>query len=227
MPETLTFIGGFGFNQHPCSGIFNLGVPVNFIDLNLFPAYFKLQDMADYVQEQLMQNSTQRIVAYSGGGLVAILAGLKYPKLIRQIILINSSPCFLAAGAWPGIKPADLARLKSRLLRLGLPEFMHYFTALTAYPEHIKYGKENNFISHWSLNSDSLLNLLDIIATTDLRAELPRLKADIHFIYSDTDILVPSNNSLKKYHLLPNSTHLNLNQAALVPIMKDILCHKI
>ncbi|HXK00503.1 MAG TPA: hypothetical protein VNF93_01235, partial [Buchnera sp. (in: enterobacteria)] len=54
-------------------------------------------------------------LGWSLGGLITNLIGLYYPKNIRAIITVASSPCFTIRPGWPGINPEILKNIYNSL----------------------------------------------------------------------------------------------------------------
>lgn len=220
----LTIIGGFGFKCELLSFIHKLSITVYTVDINLFLATDSLKDMVDIVARQLDPNKQNVVLGYSTGGLIALCIAKYYPTLLKQLILLNSTPKFIQSINWSGIKETDLELLYTRLNKESSIEFLSYFATLAAYPKKIKKLEYQNYLSNCT--KESLLNLLNIIQTTDLRLELLNLKTNILFINSSDDILVPQNNlpTHCRQILLANSSHLQFDQELILSIITEVLC---
>lgn len=221
----ITIIGGFGFNCDLLSFIRKLSsIRLDMVDINLFPATNTVEDMVDTVAIQLDPDKQNIILGYSTGGLIALGIAKHYPTLVKQVILLNSSPKFIQSTNWNGIKETDFKLLYTRLTKENPIEFLSYFATLAAYPKKIK---RLEYQDHFSNSTkESLFNLLNIIQTTDLRLELLDLEVSALFINSSDDILVPQNN-LPIYCqqiLLPDSNHIQFNQELILSIITEVLC---
>ena len=225
MPKAvITIIGGFAFNPKLLNFINKRDITVSMIDINLFPATYTLDDMTNEVVGQLDSNKQNIILAYSTGGLIALRIASTQADLLTQVILLNSTPKFIHSENWNGIKETDFKLLYTRLDKESPIEFLPYFAILAAYPKKIKRLEYQNYFSNST--KESLLNLLNIIQTTDLRLELLSLKTNTLFINSSDDILVPRN-SLPTHcqqTILPDSSHTQFNQELILKILTEVLC---
>jgi pimeloyl-[acyl-carrier protein] methyl ester esterase len=73
------------------------------------------------------------LVAWSYGGLFAMLFCALFPTYCKKLILFNTTPYFSAADNWPGITLENQTKL-SALLRHHPSEFDRYFLALIQHP---------------------------------------------------------------------------------------------
>ena len=222
-PE-LIIIGGFAFNLKLFAPLSHLTTSALLIDINQFPAESTLDMMTDLIATQFNKSATKHLLAYSSGGLVAIRLAQKYPQIISRIVFLNSSPKFLAKDNWQGITPVAFQQLLDRLNKLKVNQFMDYFSQLAAYPAQDNYNRELSRNYHSLADRETLLGLLKIIASSDLRDELLQLTAKLVFIYAEHDILVPNNNLAVKTYLLPKANHFQLNWPQLLPLLQELLC---
>ena len=153
------------------------------------------------------------LIAYSMGGLVAIDAALKAPDKFTKIILINSTPKFIAADNWDGIKSSDFQKLQNKLENSSIEDFMKYFTSLVAFPERIR--DWNRYSSWWSNTAKGQLqNLLQILFMVDFRNEIYQLHEKIVMINAKNDVLVKNNNLDLESYWCDNSSHLKIDNAS-------------
>jgi pimeloyl-[acyl-carrier protein] methyl ester esterase len=196
------------------------------LDINRIPAVHGLDAICNNLTQQITCTNHQVIlVGYSSGGLCAIKLALRYPKLVKHVILLNSSPCFQAQEDWPGISSASFARLSAKLQHLSLKQFQEHFCALAAYPKVSAAAKLYPYISP-SCTKENLLGWFDILATTDLRQDLAQLPSRITTIYSAYDNLAPiASLGLNPRHqqlILSNATHGNFITAELKRQWQDL-----
>jgi len=219
-----TLIGGFAFNTQPLACLDQLELPLHAIDINtLLTAPFTLADLCEAIIHTLAHKKNNTLIAYSTGGLLAIKIATLRPDLIKQLILINSTPRFLEDTDWQGIKAKDFKRLSTKLDTLSPLDFIQHFTQLASFPNKMNPG---DYINGWSAASkENLTALMMIILTTDLRDALKSLNLNIHFVNANQDILVPKNKLNAPQTYLTDSTHLQFNQSELLSIMKSALCH--
>lgn len=212
----ITVIGGFGFNAKPLQFLYSLirqNIEINFIDINLFSAIFTLNDMSDFVLGETKENKGKNIlIAYSMGGLLAFNLALRQLHAFDKIILINSTPKFIADDNWHGIKDLDFQRLQKKLEDSSIENFMKYFTSLVAIPERIR--DWGNYSSWWSGTSkEQLRNLLQILSVSDFRQDIYKLSKKLIMINAINDVLIKNNNLPITTHWLDNATHIQVEKA--------------
>ena len=116
MPVKLLLIGGFGFNDLPLKAISKLFGESMFIDINQFSENYTLLMMANHLIQTQSEYQADYIVAYSMGGLVLLKAiELSSIRLANKLILLNSTPCFMANKNWQGVSHQDYESLLTRL----------------------------------------------------------------------------------------------------------------
>lgn len=85
----------------------------------------------DHIIEQTPENAIW--AGWSLGGLVATRAAIRYPKRVKALLTIASSPCFMAreAEGWPGISPQVLHQFGEQL-DIDLSKMIERFLAIQA-----------------------------------------------------------------------------------------------
>lgn len=216
-------IGGFGVNYIAINWLDELYRDIHFIDINTNTFFSNFEKGIAYLKKYLATSNI--VIGYSMGGLFAIGLAAKFPQLITQIILINSTPKFIQEVNWHGIRDADFNKLVKYLDERSIDQFMAYFIKLASYPN---LEIELNYQSLYGILTKSHLNdLLMILFTTDLRGELIKLGSKLILINSKNDCLVPTNSIgvTYKQYIINDSTHLRLNSSQIIPILKSqILC---
>ena len=90
-----------------------LGEHDHLITLQHGPAGFNAYCQAYW--QQANTNEPVQLIAWSCGALVALQWLQQYPQLVERVILLNSTPCFMAQPDWPGISLQTLTDLQQRL----------------------------------------------------------------------------------------------------------------
>lgn len=141
-------------------------------------------------------NQPTRLVAWSMGGLLALLYVHRFPNQIEHLELWGTSPCFVSIEQeWEGqskeainqlktsilggeIKEVDRfvksqipADIQSRALRLAFYKSYHQFTALRP------------------ISTQALLCSLDWLVSTDIRWLLPEITTQTTIHHGDLDII--------------------------------------
>lgn len=211
------FIGGFAFNLAPVMMLTQIFPNYQFIDINHFSDRQSYPLILESITWQIRQYQPQFIIAYSMGGLFALDALKLLDNNSSKLIIINGSPYFMAQKNWNGLIVDDFNQLKAKLGNLEVTVFMSYLTRLFAYPKE-DYQKLISS-SWWSNTSKSQLsNLLEILYTADLREVLPYYSHQITWINGKLDNLIKLNNLPSRQILLPDSSHLILNQEEILKI---------
>lgn len=208
---TTLIIGGFALNAKPLEFITSQLKNYHYIDVNQFKPKFTLLSQAqDIISQYACDKQTIQIIAYSCGGLLTLTLLQLAPDNIHKLIMLNSTPCFMAQENWQGISNANLQRLRQRLNRQSLAEFADYFTTLAAHPENIDKKK----IPQWqnlAASRDTLMIWLELIEQSDLRTLSEKFAARITWINSATDSLIPNPAQNINCKIVINSTHLRMN----------------
>lgn len=221
MPVKLLLIGGFGFNDLSLSGVSELFAEYRFIDINQFSENYTLEMMANHLIQTQSEYQADYIVAYSMGGLVLLKAiELSSIRLANKLILLNSTPCFMAKEDWQGVSHYDYESLFTRLSRSSFDSFMIYLSRFFAYPYPI--NKEVNYKTWWAnTNHKRLSNLLSIFFIADLREKSAKYIDQITWVNSSDDALVKINEPWQNSIILANSSHLLFDKHQLNKLFKD------
>src|SRR5512139_31093 len=136
-----------------------------------------LQAWADDLAQQLPDNAV--LLGWSLGGQVAMRAALDYPHKIARVILLASTPRFVATEDWPrGMAAADLQAFGAALLaepEATLLRFLSLQTRGMPGQKTLLQQLRQSLLAAPPVDSAALAGGLAILRDTDLRAELPRL----------------------------------------------------
>lgn len=211
-------IGGIALDETPLLPIlakFNEAIFININDSDLAEVKYQVINKLNHDGETLL-------IGYSTGGLIllSIYGQIKHKRV--KIVLLNSTPYFMADDLWNGIKSDDYNNLVAKLEQLDRVSFIKYFAALAAYP----YKRFNQAVAVVNLNNKKFLyEWLIFIKNTDLRSTLHSIMEPVLMISSQGDILVkpnrlPENNNLTM-RVLSNSTHSILNFCELFELLSE------
>ena len=164
-------------------------------------------------------------LGWSLGGLCATHFALAYPHRVSRLITVASSPKFVADidsdtgnKQWSGIKPQVLTLFQSQL-QLDLTLTIQRFLAIQALgcpsaKADIKRLK-SLLLARPQPHPQALANGLMLLASVDLRTQLPQLQMPLFRCYGRFDSLVPLatvawlNNYLgdSRHYIFPASSH--------------------
>jgi pimeloyl-ACP methyl ester carboxylesterase len=219
---TTLLIGGFVLSAKPLEFITSQLKNYHYIDVNQLPPEFTLQSQAQAIISQYVCDKQKiQIIAYSCGGLLALTLLQLAPNNIHKLVMLNSTPCFMAQENWQGISNANLQRLRQRLNKQSLTEFADYFTTLAAYPESID-KKDALQWQNLAANRDTLMTWLELIEQSDLRPIAEKFATRIVWINSATDSLIPNPTQNSNHKIISNLTHLRMNPDYLQCIFEAI-----
>lgn len=155
---------------------------------------FSLDTAAQLFGEKLFENAI--ILAWSFGGLLAIKIANLFPKKIKKIIFIASSPKFLEDKNWTGIKNEHAINFQIQF-KDYYPIANKNFIGLINFPnKNIVY--KNILTKYFFPDKEKFLLQLDILLSVDLRHEYINLNTNILHIIYKSDAVIPINISQLK-----------------------------
>lgn len=136
-----------------------------------------------------------RWLGWSLGGMVALAAALGAPDRVRSLLLVSSTPKFVAAADWPHAQqPEALARFAAGLRTDYRTTVQHFLTLQVQGDDHARAALRDlrhTVFAHGEPHPDGLAAGLDILRATDLRARLPALVQPARVIMGQYDRLTP------------------------------------
>lgn len=135
-------------------------------------------------------------LGWSFGGLIALHAALARPDLLRGIVLVASSPCFVAAPGWPHGVALDVFTQFEAGLRQDYAATIARFLALEAMgSDHARADLRDLQARIFARGEPALAALqqgLRLLQTADLRARMAQLALPNLWIAGRRDRLVPA-----------------------------------
>jgi pimeloyl-[acyl-carrier protein] methyl ester esterase len=198
----LVLLHGWGLNSGVWQGIIKdltAHFTITTIDLPGFglnhaemPDRYSLENVAQGVSTLMPNNAS--LLGWSLGGLVAQQIALSFPQKVKQLILLATSPCFIAKGEWPGIKIQILDSFKNQLLDnpgATVSRFLAIQAMGSPSAKHdIKLIKQQ--VNVYPPASPVALSAgLELLVTSDLRAKLIDLSMPCQLLLGRLDSLVP------------------------------------
>src|SRR5512143_336542 len=152
-----------------------------------------LRTWADDLARQLPDGAT--LLGWSPGGQVAMRAALDHPHKIARVVLLASTPKFVAAGDWErGMAPADLQDFGEALLadpQATLLRFLSLQTRGMPGQKTLLQQLRHTLLAAPTARSEALAGGLAILRDTDLRDELARLAQPALILHGARDTLAP------------------------------------
>lgn len=116
------------------------------------------------------------LVGWSMGGMVALLVAARYPEKVEKLVLVSTTPKFIATDDFPaGLPLALLRRLEKRIKAEGIRAFHSL-----VFPDGHSTGLAD-------LTIDQALKELAALEQVDLRGLLSSVKAPTLIIHGDKD----------------------------------------
>jgi pimeloyl-[acyl-carrier protein] methyl ester esterase len=178
-----------------------------------------LQAWAADLAWQLPDGAT--LLGWSLGGQVAMRAALDHPQKIARLILLASTPRFVAAEAWQcGMAVADLEAFGAALLAdppATLLRFLSLQTRGMPGQKALLQQLRQTLLAAPAADGAALEAGLAILRDTDLRQELPQLAQPTLVLHGALDTLTPATAGAWLADTLPAAQHLELPRAAHAP----------
>jgi pimeloyl-[acyl-carrier protein] methyl ester esterase len=178
-----------------------------------------LQAWADDLAQQLPDNAI--VLGWSLGGQVAMRAALDHPHKIARLLLLASTPKFVAADDWErGMAWADLDAFGAALLaepQATLLRFLSLQTRGMAGQKALLQHLRQTLLAAPAADGAALAAGLTILRDTDLRAELARLAQPTLVLHGALDTLTPAAAGAWLAETLPRAQHVELARAAHAP----------
>lgn len=162
------------------------------------------------------------LLGWSLGGLVAQQIALKSPDKVAHLLLVASSPRFLADADWPGMQPVVMQTFEKQLER-DFSKTLDRFLAIQAMgspsaKEDIRRVRQH--VQDFPMPDPAALQGgLSLLATADLRSEIGQLTMPTERIYGRLDSLVPHKVIEKVEALQPNARTHRFEHASHAPFI--------
>jgi pimeloyl-[acyl-carrier protein] methyl ester esterase len=184
-----------------------------------------LQSWADDLAQQLPPQSM--VLGWSLGGQVAMRAALDHPDKISRLVLLASTPAFVATADWQaGMALGDLETFGSALIAdqtATLLRFLSLQTRGMAGQKTVLHALRQAFLSVPQADAGALASGLDMLRHTDLRAALPQLVQPTLVVHGALDTLTPPAAGSWLAGTLPHARHIALPRAAHAPQLSHSL----
>ena len=175
-----------------------------------------LVSWANDLAQQLPDNTT--LLGWSLGGQIAMRAALDHPHKISRLILLSSTPRFVATDAWThGMAAADLEAFGAALLadpQATLLRFLSLQTRGVADQKSLLQPLRMSLQSLPQAGDMALSSGLAMLRETDLRAELSRLQQPTLVLHGAADTLTPPGAGIWLAETLPAAQHIEWPRAA-------------
>lgn len=171
------------------------------------------------------------LLGWSLGGQVALELALERPSDFAALVLIATTPCFVARDDWPAGLPAEVLDGFANGLAVDYRATIAKFLALQARgDEHATAtlaALRASLAARGEPDPRALAAGLDILRRTDLRATLPRVATPALVITGEHDRITPAEAGRRLAALLPAARHVQIARAGHAPFLSHpeaVLC---
>ena len=223
----LALVHGWGMNARvfdALAGLLASDFEVRALDL---PGHGVRENAADNTLQGWADDLAQRLpdktmlLGWSLGGQVAMRAALDHPHKVARLVLLASTPKFVAEDGWAhGMAAADLADFGEALLadlQATLLRFLSLQTRGMPGQKSLLQDLRQSLLAAPVARSEALSSGLTILRDTDLRAELTRLRQPTLVLQGALDALTPPAAGAWLAETLPNARHIEFVRAAHAP----------
>jgi len=160
-------------------------------------------------------------LGWSLGGLVATQLAITHSQRVTKLINVCSSPKFVATKQWPGIAENNLKHF-SALLQQDYQNTLKHFVTLQFYGadvshETIRQVQQDTL--KYQPHQQALQAGLELLLTTDLRAELSTVTQPTLFVFGEHDVIVPVEVAKHINQLSPQAQIATIANASHAPFL--------
>ncbi|HJS21943.1 MAG TPA: pimeloyl-ACP methyl ester esterase BioH [Steroidobacteraceae bacterium] len=188
------------------------------------PGIHDLDSLAQAVAPHL--GAQCHVLGWSLGGMVALKLALKQPARIEKLVLVASTPRFVASPDWPSaMQPAVLEHFATRL-REDYPATVREFLTLQVRGDERAHEAlrilRRRVLIAGELHQAALRMGLKILRDSDLRAELRLVRSPTLVIAGERDALVPAPAAAALAAGLPQARAHLIERAAHAPFLSHL-----
>ncbi len=163
------------------------------------------------------------VLGWSLGGVVAQRWALDRPARIAKLVLVCTTPRFVSGDGWAeGIAPGALRQFADELqvsYRFTLQRFLTLQLQGSDHARTTLAALRSGLFARGEPTRAVLDDSLALLATTDLRAEVPRIVAPTLVVTGSRDALTPPGAGAWLAATLPAATHVPIAGAAHAPFL--------
>ena len=163
------------------------------------------------------------VVGWSLGGEVALAWARRAPHQVQRVALIGTTPCFTSRPGWPCATAPAVLREFGRSLIADRAGTLARFVAVQARGD----ARARQFVgvlrqlSEGNATDDVLAAGLGVLASADLRRELPRVRQPALVLHGARDRIVPPAAGRRLAAALPNARFSLLRTCAHAPFLSQ------
>ena len=229
--EPLVLIHGWGMNSNVWNNIeADLSKYFKLIMINL-PGMGGCKLNNDYFMSSIIDSLNKFIpnnailLGWSLGGQIAIAYQKKFPKKIKHLILVSSTPCFINKKEWNyGVEKDIFEKFASQLL-VNWKKTIHQFFLLQLYGEpnirKVTAKLEETILSLGKPDPRALKAGLKLLMDTDCRENLININVKTLIVTGDKDRLTSLASSKYMADIIPDSSLKIFPGASHIPFLLE------
>lgn len=182
-----------------------------------------LDQVVDAVASSVADGEPLTVIGWSFGGQVALRWAARDPARIARLVLVATSPRFVAAADWPHAMTAEtLARFGDELSAAYRPTLMRF---LSLQAQGSDEGRRTLSVLRHGLFARgdppraAIAAALRLLATTDLRDEVRSVRASALVVSGERDTLAPAAAGAWLAQAMPHARYACLEGAAHAPFL--------
>ena len=188
------------------------------------PRIHDLDSLAESVLPHL--GAQCHLLGWSLGGLVALKLARKHGARIEKLVLVASSPKFVASPDWPSAMQPDVLEHFANRLREDYPATVREFLTLQVRGDERAHEAlrilRRRVLVAGELDNAALRTGLKILRDSDLRSDLPGIRIPALVIAGERDALVPAAAAAALATGLPQARAHLIERAAHAPFLSHL-----
>jgi len=184
-------------------------------------SFASLDDLVSALRDQMAEPALW--VGWSLGGLAVTELALRYPEQVRAMLLVTSSPSFVARPDWScGMPEAVFDGFAAELEQdyaATIKRFLSLQVKGSASGRQILKTLREKILQLPAANMDALRAGLLLLKTTDLRSQLADLSMPVGWLLGGQDGLVKASLTEQLNRLVPQASVAVIEQAAHAPFL--------
>lgn len=135
-------------------------------------------------------------IGWSLGGQVLMETAAQHPHVFKALILIGSTPCFVARRDFPAGQPPGVAKRMLKDLKKDFAKTMSRFYPLNFTDEELKQADAADFLRYYQKNfanhlKGNAIKALEALLSSDHRETLSRITIPVLIIHGEQDQVCP------------------------------------
>jgi pimeloyl-[acyl-carrier protein] methyl ester esterase len=163
------------------------------------------------------------LLGWSLGGLIAIRLARRLPQRIHRLVLVGTTPRFVTGPDWPwAVEPPVLQSFGQNLAgdyRRTVRDFLALQVRGDEHALELLRTLKRRVFAHGEPDPGALRQGLELLAKTDLRADLPHIRLPTLVIAGERDRLTPAEAGARLAEAIAGACFMSIPGAAHAPFL--------